>query len=89
MKIQKINLFSLEPTTIEIDNVHLKKSALAGLELPIEIKEGIIGKLTIYVPPLIDIKTKPWKFHLEQLFILTGPSFRREVCIIYIYIRTI
>jgi hypothetical protein len=80
LKIQNFNFFSVSGYQLDIENVHLKKTALAGLELPIEIREAIIGKLIIILPPVSEIMTKPWQFHIEQLFVLTAPCFRHEVC---------
>ena len=79
LKIQNFNFFSVSGYQLDIENVHLKKTALAGLELPVEIREAIIGKLEIVLPPVSEIMTKPWQFHLKQLIVLTAPSFRREV----------
>ncbi|KAK5967500.1 hypothetical protein GCK32_004906, partial [Trichostrongylus colubriformis] len=35
---------------VELENVPLKKSALRKLDLPIEVKSGLLGKLTLSVP---------------------------------------
>lgn len=37
----------------------LRKSALRKLDLPIEVKSGLLGKLTLSVP-ITRVRTEPW-----------------------------
>jgi len=60
---------------IELREVHLKKSALAELELPVEIKEGLIGKLVVEIPELAKLGVDPTRVILEDLCVIACPSF--------------
>lgn len=64
---------------IELREVHLKKSALAELELPVEIKEGLIGKLVVEIPELAKLGVDPTRVILEDLCVIACPSFHPNV----------
>jgi len=63
---------------IELHNLNLKKGALAELELPLEIKSGVLGKLVVKLPSLDQVTTKPTIVVLEDLCLLAVPSFHKN-----------
>jgi hypothetical protein len=78
---------------IEVKNLKLKKSALEGLELPVEVKEGIkfaskvshlllgiLQRVSLKLPPLTELTKKPAKVLVERLYILVSPIYRTTVC---------
>lgn len=58
---------------VELENVPLKKTALKKLDIPLEVKSGIIGKLTLTVP-IAHIRSEPWVLQMNDLLILLGPQ---------------
>uniref|UniRef100_A0A8R1I955 Chorein_N domain-containing protein n=1 Tax=Caenorhabditis japonica TaxID=281687 RepID=A0A8R1I955_CAEJA len=57
---------------VELENVPLKKTALRKLDLPLEVKSGILGKLTLSVP-ITHIRSEPWTLKLSDVLIIVGP----------------
>ncbi|CAI4229925.1 unnamed protein product [Auanema sp. JU1783] len=57
---------------LELENVPLKKTALRKLDLPLEVKSGVLGKLTLTIP-ITQIRTKPWTLKLSDVLIVLGP----------------
>lgn len=51
----------------------LKKSALRKFDIPVQVKSGVIGKLTLSVP-ITHIRSEPWVLKMSDLLILLGPS---------------
>ncbi|KAH7710836.1 Protein C25H3.11 [Aphelenchoides avenae] len=58
---------------VELENVPLKKSALRKFDIPVQVKSGVIGKLTLSVP-ITHIRSEPWVLKMSDLLILLGPS---------------
>ncbi|VDM63985.1 unnamed protein product [Angiostrongylus costaricensis] len=57
---------------VELENVPLKKSALRKLDLPVEVKAGLLGKLTLSVP-ITHLKSEPWVLKLSEVLVVIGP----------------
>ncbi|NP_001348705.1 Ricin B-type lectin domain-containing protein [Caenorhabditis elegans] len=57
---------------VELENVPLKKTALRKLDLPVEVKSGLLGKLTLSVP-ITHIRSEPWTLKLSDVLIIVGP----------------
>ncbi|KAK6738704.1 hypothetical protein RB195_020674 [Necator americanus] len=57
---------------VELENVPLKKSALRKLDLPLEVKAGLLGKLTLSVP-ITHLRSEPWALKLSDVLIIVGP----------------
>ncbi|EDL29728.1 mCG140286, isoform CRA_b [Mus musculus] len=58
---------------VELENLPLKKDALKELELPFEVKAGLIGKVTLQIPfyrPHVD----PWVISISGLHVIGGPE---------------
>jgi len=65
---------NLSTNKAELKNLKLKKTALDGLELPICVKEGMVGNLFVNIPDLSDLNKKPVIFRLENIFLLASPK---------------
>ncbi|CAB3411172.1 unnamed protein product [Caenorhabditis bovis] len=57
---------------VELENVPLKKTALRKLDLPLEVRSGLLGKLTLSVP-ITHIRSQPWTLKLSDVLIIVGP----------------
>ncbi|CAI2346080.1 unnamed protein product [Caenorhabditis sp. 36 PRJEB53466] len=57
---------------VELENVPLKKTALRKLDLPLEVKSGLLGKLTLSVP-ITHLRSEPWTLKLSDVLIIVGP----------------
>lgn len=58
---------------VELENLPLKKDALKELELPFEVKAGLIGKVTLQIPfyrPHVD----PWVISISSLHVIGAPE---------------
>uniref|UniRef100_A0A8C6W485 Vacuolar protein sorting 13D n=1 Tax=Nannospalax galili TaxID=1026970 RepID=A0A8C6W485_NANGA len=58
---------------VELENLPLKKGALKELELPFEVKAGVIGKVTLQIPfyrPHVD----PWVISISSLHLIGAPE---------------
>ncbi|EDL81065.1 vacuolar protein sorting 13D (yeast) (predicted), isoform CRA_b [Rattus norvegicus] len=58
---------------VELENLPLKKDALKELELPFEVKAGLIGKVTLQIPfyrPHVD----PWVISISGLHVIGAPE---------------
>lgn len=64
--------------TVDLHNLPLKKTALKGLELPLEVKSGFIGHLQLSIP-LRRPKSEPWIVHIKKLYLVAGPLQHSEV----------
>uniref|UniRef100_A0A915Q2Y8 Chorein N-terminal domain-containing protein n=1 Tax=Setaria digitata TaxID=48799 RepID=A0A915Q2Y8_9BILA len=58
---------------VELENVPLKKSALRKLDVPLKVKSGLLGKLTLSVP-LTRLRSEPWVIKMSDLLVLLEPS---------------
>lgn len=63
--------------TVDLHNLPLKKTALKGLELPLEVKSGFIGHLQLSIP-LRRPKSEPWIVHINKLYLVAGPLQHSE-----------
>ncbi|KAJ1353259.1 hypothetical protein KIN20_009853 [Parelaphostrongylus tenuis] len=57
---------------VELENVPLKRSALRKLDLPIEVKAGLLGKLTLSVP-ITRLRSEPWVLKVMMFLVVIGP----------------
>ena len=57
---------------LQVENVQVKPDALAGLQLPFELKSGSVGRLEILIP-YFEIYSKPVKVVVDDLYLLVGP----------------
>ncbi|VDN01283.1 unnamed protein product [Thelazia callipaeda] len=58
---------------VELENVPLKKSALRKFDIPLQVKSGLLGKLTLSVP-LTRLRSEPWIIKMSDLLVLLEPS---------------
>ncbi|KAK0393450.1 hypothetical protein QR680_000217 [Steinernema hermaphroditum] len=58
---------------VELENVPLKKTALKKFDVPVQVKSGYLGKLTLSVP-LTHMRSAPWVVKISDLLVLLGPS---------------
>jgi vacuolar protein sorting-associated protein 13D len=58
---------------VELENVPIKKTALRKFDVPLQVKSGIIGKLTLSIP-ITRMKSEPWILKMSDLLVLLGPS---------------
>lgn len=78
----KLSLFVLLGT-VDLHNLPLKKTALKGLELPLEVKSGFIGHLQLSIP-LRRPKSEPWIVHIKKLYLVAGPLQHSEVIMLHV-----
>ncbi|XP_071113916.1 intermembrane lipid transfer protein VPS13D-like [Haliotis cracherodii] len=57
---------------VELENLPLKKDALKSLDIPLEVKSGLIGKITLQIP-LSRLRSEPWVISIEKLYLVAGP----------------
>ncbi|KAK9889536.1 hypothetical protein WA026_006891 [Henosepilachna vigintioctopunctata] len=57
---------------VELENLPLKKDALIHLGLPVVIKAGFIGKISLQIP-VRQIRSAPWVILIEQLYLVASP----------------
>ncbi|XP_074663009.1 intermembrane lipid transfer protein VPS13D-like [Tubulanus polymorphus] len=57
---------------LELENLPLKKSALNHLGLPLQVKSGYVGRITLKVP-VRKIKSEPWVISLDNVYLVAGP----------------
>ncbi|VDN17841.1 unnamed protein product [Gongylonema pulchrum] len=71
---------------VELENVPLKKSALRKLDIPLQVKCGLLGKLTLSVP-LTRLRSEPWVIKMSDLLVLLEPatSVRYDVETVEVY----
>ena len=63
---------------MELENLPLKKTALQGLELPVEVKSGFIGHLKLSIP-FRHPKSEPWIININKLYLIAGPLSKHQV----------
>ena len=64
--------------TVELENLPLRKTALQGLELPLEVRSGFIGRLKLSIP-FRHPKSEPWIIHIDKLYLIAGPLSQYQV----------
>ncbi|SCW01107.1 LAFE_0D05226g1_1 [Lachancea fermentati] len=57
---------------VKLKNLKLKKESLDALNLPIDVRFGFLGELTLVVP-WSSLKNKPVKILIEDVYLLCGP----------------
>ncbi|KAI8500253.1 Vacuolar protein sorting-associated protein 13D, partial [Branchiostoma belcheri] len=57
--------------SVVLENLPLRKDALRKLDLPIEVKSGFIGQLTIRIP-VTNIRNAPWEIQIKKLYLVAG-----------------
>ncbi|OWF52509.1 Vacuolar protein sorting-associated protein 13D [Mizuhopecten yessoensis] len=62
---------------VELENLPLKKDALKSFDLPLEVKSGFIGKITLQIP-ISRLRSEPWVVSMEKLYLLAGPLKQSE-----------
>jgi len=65
--------FSILTGEIKLENVHIKKSLLDDLGLPIVLRAGFIGSLRVKIP-WKKFTEAPVEIFLEKVYILLSPS---------------
>lgn len=63
--------------TVQLTELKFKPEALYELDLPIEVKVGSVGKISIDIP-WTTLYLDPVLVHIEDIFILSGPVIDRE-----------
>ncbi|XP_038078266.1 vacuolar protein sorting-associated protein 13D-like isoform X2 [Patiria miniata] len=58
---------------VELENLPLRKDALKNLDLPIEVKAGFIGKISLQIP-VRHIKSEPTVISIDSLYLVAGPA---------------
>ncbi|XP_070561460.1 LOW QUALITY PROTEIN: intermembrane lipid transfer protein VPS13D-like [Ptychodera flava] len=62
---------------VELENLPLKKDALRGLDLPVEVKAGFVGKITLQIP-MRRLRSEPWVISIDKLYLIAGPVVKGE-----------
>ncbi|CAH1239855.1 VPS13D [Branchiostoma lanceolatum] len=57
--------------SVVLENLPLRKDALRKLDLPIEVKSGFIGQLTIKIP-VTNLRHAPWEIQIKKLYLVAG-----------------
>ncbi|KAK6169767.1 hypothetical protein SNE40_020756 [Patella caerulea] len=57
---------------VELENLPLKKSALKSLDIPLEVRSGVIGKIVLHIP-IRGLRSEPWSISIENLYLVAGP----------------
>ncbi|OLL22292.1 Vacuolar protein sorting-associated protein 13 [Neolecta irregularis DAH-3] len=65
---------------VKLRNLELKKEALDKFRLPIDVSQGYLGELTIEIP-WSNLKNKPVKVFIENVYLLASPKAEQEVAI--------
>ena len=63
--------------SVVLHNLTLKKDIFTRLRLPVEILDGCVGSLTLSIP-WSDLKGKPLKIGIRDVYILAVPQGSRE-----------
>lgn len=66
----KIGLLSGD---VKLEGLKLKRNILDKLQLPIDVLEGHVGNLILQIP-YSNLKSKPVKVFIEDVFLLAGPE---------------
>ncbi|XP_067142942.1 intermembrane lipid transfer protein VPS13A-like isoform X2 [Centruroides vittatus] len=73
---EKLNI-GIFSGTVQLTELKFKPEALYELDLPIEVKVGSVGKISIDIP-WMTLYSDPVLVHIEDIFILCGPVTDRE-----------
>ncbi|CCH41516.1 Vacuolar protein sorting-associated protein [Wickerhamomyces ciferrii] len=70
-------LVSIWSGDVKLKNLRLKKESLDKLELPVDVKFGHLGELTLQIP-WSNLKGKPVKVTIEDVYLLASPIIQDE-----------
>eukprot|EP01116_Phalansterium_solitarium_P019875 TRINITY_DN5713_c0_g1_i3.p1 TRINITY_DN5713_c0_g1~~TRINITY_DN5713_c0_g1_i3.p1 ORF type:complete len:1111 (+),score=481.11 TRINITY_DN5713_c0_g1_i3:113-3445(+) len=59
--------------TAVLENLELKREALDSFDLPVIVKKGFLGKLSLQIP-WKQLKSKPCTVTIDRLFLIAGPK---------------
>ncbi|KAJ2786527.1 Vacuolar protein sorting-associated protein 13 [Coemansia interrupta] len=62
---------------VKLEKLRLKQDALDKLRLPVDIKEGWLGTLTISIP-WSNLKGEPVRIHIDDVYVLATPCFQEK-----------
>ncbi|KAJ2505700.1 Vacuolar protein sorting-associated protein 13, partial [Coemansia sp. RSA 1939] len=62
---------------VKLEKLRLKSDALDKLRLPVDIKEGWLGTLTISIP-WSNLKGEPVRILIDNVYILATPRFQEN-----------
>ncbi|KAJ2551316.1 Vacuolar protein sorting-associated protein 13, partial [Coemansia sp. RSA 1878] len=62
---------------VKLEKLRLKTDALDKLRLPVDIKEGWLGTLTISIP-WSNLKGEPVRIHIDNVYVLATPRFQEN-----------
>ncbi|KAJ2809144.1 Vacuolar protein sorting-associated protein 13 [Coemansia guatemalensis] len=62
---------------VKLEKLRLKADALDKLRLPVDIKEGWLGTLTISIP-WSNLKGEPVRIHIDNVYVLATPRFQEN-----------
>ncbi|KAJ2453795.1 Vacuolar protein sorting-associated protein 13 [Coemansia sp. RSA 2336] len=62
---------------VKLEKLRLKSDALDKLRLPVDIKEGWLGTLTISIP-WSNLKGEPVRIHIDNVYVLATPRFQEN-----------
>lgn len=62
---------------VKLKNLRLKKESLDKFKLPVDVKFGHLGELTILIP-WSNLKSKPVKITIEDVYVLASPIIAQE-----------
>ncbi|KAJ2722137.1 Vacuolar protein sorting-associated protein 13 [Coemansia sp. Benny D115] len=62
---------------VKLEKLRLKQDALDKLRLPVDIKEGWLGTLTISIP-WSNLKGEPVRIHIDDVYVLATPRFQEN-----------
>jgi len=68
---------SLLSGEVVLENLQLKKEALDRFDLPLTVKAGYLGKLSLNVP-WSNLKSKPASAKIDRLYLIAGPKSASE-----------
>ncbi|EFN57975.1 hypothetical protein CHLNCDRAFT_13140, partial [Chlorella variabilis] len=70
---QKSLRISIYKGDVVLRNLQLKPDALAGLDLPVTVRAGLLGSLTLKVP-WSSLGTVPVEVKIDRLYLLASPK---------------
>lgn len=66
---------------VKLRNLKLRKEALDKFKLPVDVKEGYLGELTLTIP-WSNLAKRPVKVLIENVFLLAAPKIDQEVMLV-------
>ncbi|KAG0681927.1 hypothetical protein C6P41_004087, partial [Kluyveromyces marxianus] len=65
---------------VKLRNLRLRKDSLDALDLPVDVKFGHLGELTLLIP-WSSLKNKPVKIIIEDVYMLCTPRTAESYCL--------